>query len=68
MISWFSHICFRLGQLVPLRRGEFPCFGNDDDRVDAIAANLVRNFAVGLYESNAVDPLLESAWFQPLKV
>ena len=28
-----------------IRRGEFPCFGNDDDRVDAIACGMVDNFS-----------------------
>ena len=27
-----------------VRRGDFPCFGNDDDRVDAIACEMTDNF------------------------
>jgi len=34
-------------------KGSFPCFGNDDDRVDSIAQDLVKNFYLSLQKNYA---------------
>jgi hypothetical protein len=65
------------GQLVPLRLGSLPPLPPpaglrvlvlDNNTLSGVIPSDYAATAVGLYSFKAVDPWLESAWFQPLSL
>jgi hypothetical protein len=61
----FTNFAFQMRRLVPLRYGGQHALM--DERTERIR-RLQKTWVVGLYTSNAVDPWLETAWFQPLNL